>query len=292
MKPAPFAYAAPETLPEALETLARYGADARVLAGGQSLLAMMNLRQCAPTHLIDINRIAALGGIAPTPGALVLGATARMVDVENDPLVRRDYRFIVDALKLVATPPIRNRGTVVGSLAHGDPCAELPAVALCADAVLVLQSAAGGVREIAARTFYRGRFATRAAADEVIVALRVPRLPPRSGFAIVETSRRYNGVAVAGAVARVTVVDSVIRAATVVLFGVADTPVLCAAADGFVGLPAGDEQSIAAAAAATTRGLSPVSDVLADAAYRLHAATVLVRRAVAQALAGCPREDA
>lgn len=292
MKPAPFAYAAPETLPAALEILAQHGPEARVIAGGQSLLAMMNLRQCEPKYLLDINRIAALNRIMPTPESLTLGAATRMVDVENNPGVQRDYAFVPDALKLVGTPPIRHRGTVVGSLAHGDPCAELPAVALCADAVLVLQSAYRGVREVKARAFYRARCATDAATDEVIIEVRFPRLPPRSGFAILEANRRYNGVAIAGAVALVTVADEIILDATVVLFGVAETPVLCAAAEKLVGISASDNKSITETAALITAGLCPVSDVLADAPYRKHAATVLVRRAIAQALASRPQVSA
>ena len=292
MKPAPFEYAAPEALPAALETLAQYGPEARVIAGGQSLLAMMNLRQCEPRYLVDINRIAALSAITPTPEALILGAATRMVDVEKHPCVGRDYRFVMDALQLVGTPPIRHRGTVVGSLAHGDPCAELPAVALCTDAVLVLQSAQRGVREVKARSFYRARCTTHAMIDEIITAVRLPRLPPASGFAILEMNRRYNGIAIAGAAALITCADELIQDASICLFGVAETPVLCAAAASLIGISTTDSMSISEAAALITAELCPMSDVLADAAYRRHAATVLVRRAIAQALAALNRTGA
>tara|TARA_Y100000588_G_scaffold370935_1_gene441685 strand:- start:1834 stop:2718 length:885 start_codon:yes stop_codon:yes gene_type:complete len=280
MKPAPFKYAAPETLSAALEHLAQHGSEARIIAGGQSLIAMMNLRQCEPKYLVDINGIIALNAIAPTPETLTLGATTRMADVEDHPRIQRDYRFLLEAIKLIATPPIRHRGTVVGSLAHGDPCAELPALALCTDAVLVLQSAHRGVREVKARAFYQASFATRAEVDEAIIEVRIPRLPARSGFAILETTRRYNGVAIAGVVALITLAEKIIQKATIVLFGVAEIPLLCSSAKSLEGLSADDSQLIFEAATSITADLHPASDVLADAVYRKQAATVLIQRAI------------
>jgi len=282
VKAAPFDYAAPDCLAAALATLAH--TQGRIIAGGQSLVAMMNQRLCSPAFLVDIARITDVPDLEFDTHQIKVGARARQRDVELHGRIRHEYPYLGAALRLIATPPIRHRGTVVGSLAHADPAAELPALAVCVDAELTLESAARGARTLKARAFYRGRHATAAAADEMVTAVAFPRLDPDLRFAIVETNRRYNGTAIAGAAVAVRLAHARIAHADIVLFGIADVPVLCAAGASLQGTAITDRQALAEVAAGATAGVDVVSDVLASASYRRHAAGVLVRRALEQAL--------
>ena len=197
MKAPAFAYARPDTLAEALGLLARHGADAAVLAGGQSLMPMMNLRMAQPRLLVDINRIPGLDGIEADGDGLRIGARARHASVAASPLVRTRAPLLAEALSYVAHATIRNRGTIGGSLALADPAAELPACAVCLSAGIVLASIAGE-RELAAAAFHEGLFATARRADELVLAVRIPSFPMGWQYSFTEVARRRGDYAIAG----------------------------------------------------------------------------------------------
>ncbi|HEY1011834.1 MAG TPA: FAD binding domain-containing protein, partial [Herpetosiphonaceae bacterium] len=226
MKPAAFDYFAPETEAEALALLARHGPDARLLAGGQSLVPLMNARALRPAVLIDLNRLPGLAGIALADnGDLVIGSMTRQRALEREPLVRRELPALAEALPCVGFPQTRNRGTLGGSLAHADPAAELPALALAYGASLRIRSARGE-RAIPAAELFVGSFATTLTPDELLASISFPAAGRAGGAAFAETARRQSHRAEAGAVARVELAaDGTIGACELTLFGVADRPV-------------------------------------------------------------------
>jgi carbon-monoxide dehydrogenase medium subunit len=287
VKPAPFDYVAPETLEEALETLAVRGDDAKVLAGGQSLLPVLNFRLAQPALLVDINRIAALDFVRATgDGGLAIGALARQRRLEREPAVARRAPLLAEALPWVAHPQIRSRGTLGGSLAHADPAAELPAVALALDATVRL-ARRGGERTLAARDLFTGLFATALAPDELLVELSIPPAPPRSGSAFVELARRHGDYALAGAAARVTLDENDrCRAARLVLVALGDGPVDARRAAAALAGSALDAAALrAAAAVAAAEEIDPAGDLHASAEFKRHLARVLAERALATAAA-------
>ena len=248
MKPAPFQYHAPATGEEACELLHSLE-DAKVLAGGQSLLPLMNFRLARPAHLIDINRIQFLDSIVEGDGGVYVSALARQAAVEDSALVARVCPLLTAAVRLVAHRVIRNRGTLCGSLAHADPASELPAVPLALGGHVEVQSVRGR-RSIPAEQLFKGVFESSLAPDEVLVRAWFP--PSPKPFAILEESRRHGDFALAG----------VVRAGDrLALFGVAPTPVLADPRD-----PA--------------RGLQPSGDLEASPDFRLHLVRVLTERAV------------
>ncbi|HXF81881.1 MAG TPA: FAD binding domain-containing protein, partial [bacterium] len=201
MKPAPFRYAAPESLDEALGLLRRFGAEGKVLAGGQSLVPLLNMRLVRPAVLIDLNRVRSLDYIVHGAGRgptreVRLGAMTRQRAAERSPLVRMELPLLAEALAYVGHPQIRNRGTVGGSVAHADPSAELPAVLAALDGRVVLRSARGA-RTLSAEEFFRGYLTTALAPDELLVELRLPAHPHR-GTAFLEVARRHGDFALAG----------------------------------------------------------------------------------------------
>jgi len=251
VKPPPFEYHAPATVEDACRLLATLE-DAKILAGGQSLIPLLNFRLARPSHLIDINRIAGLGEIRERDGGVAVGALVRQAQVEDSDVVARVCPLLRDAVRLVAHRVVRNRGTVCGSIAHADPASELPAVLLALGGHVVARSA-GGRRVIAAADLFKGVFETAIEPDEMLVEVWFPASP--RPYAIVEESRRHGDFALAGAV----------RAGTrLALFGVAPTPVLADVAD-----PAG--------------GLDPSGDLEASPDFRRHLARVLAERAFAAA---------
>ena len=197
MKPPPFEYHAPGSLPEALDLLARLGPDAKVLAGGQSLVPLLNLRLARPAHLVDINNLAELGEIQPLDGGLKIGAMVRQRAAERSDLVRERCPLMAEALPFIGHPQIRNRGTVGGSLAHADPASELPAVAAALDADLVVQSVRGE-RVLKPEDFFVSFLTTSLEPDELLVELRVPAWPSGAGWAYLEISRRHGDFAMVG----------------------------------------------------------------------------------------------
>jgi carbon-monoxide dehydrogenase medium subunit len=291
MKPAPFDYEAPASLDAALGLLARHGGDAKVLAGGQSLIPVMNFRLAEPALLVDINRLAELDFIRRDPdGSLRIGALTRQRRLERDPLVAAAAPLLREAVPFIAHPQIRNRGTFGGSLAHADPAAELPALAVALDARLRLRRT-GGDRWVDAAAFFAGLFTTALEPDEILAEAAIPPSPPRTGWAFLEIARRHGDYAQAGLAARVTLDGSGrCREARLVYLSAGDAPVRAAAAERLL---AGEELSDAAVEAAAEKAsrdeIHPPGDVHATSEFKRHLARVLTRRALRRA-AGRARE--
>ena len=294
MKPPPFAYAAPATLEEALGLLTEHAeAEPRVLAGGQSLIPLMNFRLAKPGYLVDLRNVAGLSGIRRHGDVLVIGAMTRMAEVERSPEVAVAAPLVTEAVGLVAHAPVRNSGTVGGSLAHADPAAELPAVALALDAELVAVGP-GGARVIPAAEFFTGPYSTALAADEILTEIRLPVWP--GGHAFTEFSRVHANFAVV-AVAALVELDGDgdgdgdrIRRAALALAGVAPTPVRATAAErALAGAPA-DAATIRAAADAVATGLSPAGDLHASPETRRGLARTYLRRGIELAVARARNE--
>ncbi|HEX5726974.1 MAG TPA: xanthine dehydrogenase family protein subunit M [Longimicrobiaceae bacterium] len=285
MKPAPFEYHRPESVDEALALLAAHGYDAKLLAGGQSLVPAMNFRLAQPAVLVDLNRVPGLDYLAERGGGLRIGAMARQAAAERSEAVARLAPLVAEALPHVAHPQIRNRGTVGGSVAHADPAAELPAVMVALGARLHLQGPNGG-RVVEAESFFTGLFSTVLEPEEMLLELELPAPEPGGGWAFGEISRRHGDFALAGLAASVGVDDAGrCTRARLAFLGVGDGPVLArGAADLLVGQSPSDE-AVRAAAEAAARALEPPSDVHASPAYRRRLAEVLVRRVLPRAFA-------
>ena len=294
MKPPPFAYAAPATLEEAVGLLTEHAeAEPRVLAGGQSLIPLMNFRLAKPGYLVDLRNVAGLSGIRRDGDVLVIGAMTKMAEVERSPEVAVAAPLVTEAVGLVAHVPVRNSGTVGGSLAHADPAAELPAVALALDADLVA-AGPGGTRVIPAAEFFTGPYSTALAADEILTEIRLPVWP--GGHAFTEFSRVHANFAVV-AVAALVELDGDgdgdgdrIRHAALALAGVAPTPVRATAAErALAGAPA-DVATIRAAADAAATSLSPAGDLHASPETRRGLARTYLRRGIELAVARARNE--
>jgi carbon-monoxide dehydrogenase medium subunit len=273
VKPAPFTYHRATSAREAVDMLASASGDASVLAGGQSLVPLMNFRVAQPAHLVDINYVDELDYIRVDDGWLAIGARTRQSAVERSADVARAAPLMSEAMRSVAHPPVRHRGTVVGSVVHADPAAELPAVLLALDGEVVIQGPSGE-RRVAAADFFTGPLMTAKEAGELVTEVRVPAANGNGsgGHALVEFSRRHADFAVAGAA---------VSGSAVALFGVADTPVRAAAAESLL---AGDGGAAAEdVAAAATDGLQPVSDVHGGSDYRRGVARACVERALRRA---------
>jgi CO/xanthine dehydrogenase FAD-binding subunit len=285
MKSAAFAYDAPERLDEAIALLREHGAEAKILAGGQSLVPLMNMRLARPSVLVDINRIAALHYLRrEADGSLAIGAGTRQIVAERSPEVAAGWPVLVEALRQVGHTTIRNRGTIGGTLAHADPTAELPTVAVALDATFRLVGPRGE-RTVRAREAYVSYLTTVLEPDEVLTEVHFPAPAPRSGAAFLEISRRHGDYALVAAAATVTV-DEAGRCtdAAVALGGVAPTPVLAGPRDGELRGRQLDEATLREASRQYTADLDPPTDVHADAEYRSEVAAVLTRRALALAL--------
>ena len=285
MKPPPFEYHAPESLPEALDLLARLGDDAKVLAGGQSLVPLLNLRLARPANLVDINNVQReLARLEPWDGGLRLGGLVRQRAAERSELVRQRNPLLAEALPLVGHPQIRNRGTIGGSLAHADPASELPAVATLLDAELAARSARRE-RTLRAEEFFVSYFTTRLEPDELLTEVRVPAWPSGAGWAFLEVSRRHGDFAMVGVASLVRLApNGSIGEARLAYTGVGATPVRARDAERELeGQPAAEDTYVAAAERAA-QALDPQADVHATAAYRRHVAKVLTRRALALAV--------
>ncbi|MFF5257505.1 FAD binding domain-containing protein [Actinomadura viridis] len=275
MKPPPFDYVAPRTLEEALRALT---GEAKVLAGGQSLIPLLNMRLAAPARLVDVNRLAALDTVEITGEGVRIGALARHARVARDPGAAAAQPLIRQALGHVAHPAVRNRGTVVGSLAHADPAAEMPAV-LAVLGGTVEAASAGGRRTVPAADLFTGPLETCLRPDEMAVSAFFPALPRRTGTAFAETARRHGDYALAGVAAVVTLDEDLrVTAARAGYLGVADTPVVLDLTE--AAAPAARTGGWAAAGDRARELLDPDGDVHATAAYRRHLAGVLTERAL------------
>lgn len=285
MKPASFEYADPETVEEALKLLHTFGPDAKVLAGGQSLVPMMNFRLVRPRQIVDINRIASLEYIrSGRDDGLAIGAMTRHAALERSPEVRARAPLVAEAIPHIGHIAIRNRGTIGGSLAHADPAAELPAIVVALDATLVIGTA-HGKRTSTAADFFRGYLSTSLEPSELLLEIQIPSPAPRTGTAFLEVSRRHGDFALAGVAVSVTLdKGGACTAAAVVGTGIGPGPVRLTAAENVLKGERPNPGLLERACSAAQASVSPDADLHASAEYRKHVTGVLTRRALALAV--------
>lgn len=277
MIPPAFDYARPSSVDEAVRTLADAGEDAKVLAGGQSLLPLMRLRLAFPELVVDVNRIPELRGVREDGDTLVIGAMTTHHDVIADPLVRRHAGLLAAATSTVADPAVRHRGTFGGSLAHADPAGDLPAVVLVMDGELVAQGPRGR-RTIPAREFFVDYLQTALEPDELLVEVRIPKADGW-GFRYEKFHRIAQAWPIVGVAALVRRDDGHIAEARVALTNMGTTPLRATAAEEALS-GAGDPDAVARAAQEAAQGTRPSQDTSASPEYRAHLAQVLTKRAV------------
>jgi aerobic carbon-monoxide dehydrogenase medium subunit len=280
MKLPPFEYSCPASLAEAVALLAAHGGDAKPLAGGQSLVPMLAFRVAAPALVVDLRKLDELRQITVTAKGLALGAMVRWRDILDEPRLRTAHPLLVAAIQHVAHYQIRNRGTVGGGMAHSDPAAEMPAVAVTCEAEIAVAGKAG-TRTIAAADFFRGPLTTALKPDEIIVEIQLPPWPSGRRFGFAEFARRRGDFAIAG-VALFYDRDGggKARNAHIGAFGVADRPVRLGAAENALDGNAIDEKTIAATAAAASAAVDPADDIHASGAYRRALIATMVDRAL------------
>lgn len=274
MKPAPFAYTKAKTLKEAVTLLAKHKDDARLLAGGQSLIATLNMRLSAPDLLIDINGIKNLNGIAKKGKYVEIGALARHAQVEHSELIAKHAPLIALAMPHIGHPAIRNRGTFGGSIAFADPAAELPACLLALDGEIDI-AGPRGKRKVKADAFFRGLFETALRPQEMITAIRVPAADKAARVGFAELARRHGDYAIVGLAASARSNGKGLGDVRLAYFGVGDTPVRPKKAE--AALAGGDID-----AAVNALDLDPNDDVQATAKTKKHLAGVLLRRVAKQ----------
>ena len=282
MKPARFDHLLPTSLEDALAMLAEHAPDGRVLAGGQSLVPMMNFRLARPTVLVDLNKIPDLAYIRDAGDHLAIGAMTRERAIENSDLVRAASPLLHDATLHIGHLPIRSRGTIGGSISNADPAAEYPATALALDATLVAQSVRGE-RPIAASDFFDGVMTTTLEVDEILTEIRVPKAPPGSGAALVEIARRHGDFALAGVAAQITLEDDRVTDIRLAACGVGPGPIRLTGAENILRDGGFTDTALAAAGRAAADAADPDGDVHATASYRRKMAGVMTRRAVEKA---------
>ncbi len=283
MKPPPFAYESPTALAEAVGLLAAHRPDAKPLAGGQSLVPLLNFRLARPEMIVDLNRIEALGHVTVTDDALRIGAMARQAAVEADPAVARRWPMLPEIIGHIAHPPIRNRGTIGGSLAHNDPTAELPAAMLALDAEITA-TGPGGTRTVAAEAFFAGALTTALAADELLTEITVPAVAEGTGWSFHEIARRQGDFALAAVVVLLTPDGSGCGDARIVVTGVGDGPARIRPAEAILVERGADDEACKAAAGTVSEAIDPTDDPHAPAWYRRKVAETLTLRACRQAV--------
>jgi CO/xanthine dehydrogenase FAD-binding subunit len=287
LKPAPFVYLAPRSLDEALAALRENTPDGKILAGGQSLMPLLNLRLTRAKVLVDLNDIPGFDAVRETPKGVAIGAMARQSKVERSSLVRQRCPVLAEAIRHIGHVAIRHRGTVGGSLVHADPAAELPALALALEAQFET-AWEGRNRVIPAEKFYVDFLTTALAPDEILHQIIFPVLRPTAGYAVEEIARRHGDFAIAGVVTVVELDDSgKIAEARIALFGLAPTPVRARTAERSLIKQEPIESSLRDAAALLEEVLDPPADVRASSAYRKRAAAVLTARALTRAVQLC-----
>jgi carbon-monoxide dehydrogenase medium subunit len=282
LKPASFAYHRAASVDEAVALLSREGEDAKVIAGGQSLVPLMAFRLARPSALVDIGRIAELRYVRRDGDVLRIGALAthRDIEINREPGVLEGYGILPRAARFIGHYPIRTRGTFGGSIAHADPTSEWCMLALLLDAEVAV-AGPNGIRTIAARDFFGGLFTTALAADEVVTEVRFPAPAPNA--AIHEFARRQGDFAVVAASAALELDDGRVRSARIALAGVGDAPVRAGAAESSLAGASVGLETFAEAGRAAAEPLSPPSDIHGSSAYRRDLAAALVRRALAEA---------
>ncbi|HEX3340093.1 MAG TPA: xanthine dehydrogenase family protein subunit M [Pseudolabrys sp.] len=282
MKPAAFDYVIADSIDMAVASLADGGGDAKIIAGGQSLVPMLNFRLLRPSVLIDINRIGDLAFIEEAGKKIRVGALTRHYQLETSPVIARHLPVLASAMTHVAHLAIRNRGTIGGSLSHADPAAELPMMALLLDAELHIASASGK-RTIAARDFFVGALTVDLARDDIVTEIVVPKLPPKTGWGFEEVARRSGDFALAAAAATLTLSAGFISQARIALTGVGDTPVRAAEAEALLVGQALEPGLMDRIIGAVRAAIEPDTDLHASSDYRRHLGGVLAGRAVSAA---------
>ncbi|NKB58439.1 MAG: xanthine dehydrogenase family protein subunit M [Alphaproteobacteria bacterium] len=281
MKAPDFAYLRPNTLEEAVAALGRFGDDARILAGGQTLMALQNFRMASAEILFDINWIPGLSDIHEEPDCLVIGSLVRYAGLEASSLIERDAPLLSEAVGHIAHPAVRNRGTIGGSLALGDPAAEMPACMLALNAEMVLCDA-NGERRVPADEFFLGLYETTLRPDEILTAVRIPKARPSQCYAFDEVARRRGDFALAGLAIAGKAEGSALHSVRLAYFGVADRPVLAVSAMAMLEGQSLTAELIDRVREAAIGELDPPDDPATPAAYRRHLGGVLVARLLGQ----------
>ena len=284
MKPAKFDYHAPASVDEALALLTRYGGDAKVLAGGQSLVPLLNFRLSRPAALVDLNRIPALAYIRAHDGEVRLGAMTRQRTIEFSPVIAEHVPLLTEATRWVGHLPIRSRGTIGGSLAHADPSAEYPTVLVALGGSVVARGPRGE-RVLGAGELFQSYLATSLDADEILVEVRLPAMPAGAGYAFEELARRHGDFALVGIAAVVTRAGARCTMARLATAGAGPVPLRLRAAEEILERDGLGDAAIEAAARRATELVNPDADLHASADYRRHLTGVLTARAIKRALA-------
>ena len=286
MKPPRFQYCAPHLLDEAITLLSQYGEDAKVLAGGQSLIPLLNMRLAGPAYLVDINHLTELQYIEPEDGYLAIGATVRQRHVEHSLLVQQRHPLLIEVVRHIGHMQIRNRGTIAGSIAHADPAAELPTLLTCVNGEVVAQSSQGE-RVIKAEDFFTGYLSTALKPEELVTEIRFPWLAPQAGWAFMEFARRSGDYALVGAAAVVTpTLDDRCLSVHLAFQGVAGAPVRMRDVENMLTGTTLDEQTVQEAAdRARTCVSDDIEDVHATVEYRRTLVTELTKRVLKAAWA-------
>jgi carbon-monoxide dehydrogenase medium subunit len=284
MKPPKFDYHAPPTVDEAIALLTRYGGEAKVLAGGQSLVPLLNFRLSRPAALVDLNRIPSLAYIREADGYVRLGAMTRQRTIEFSPVVRRRLPLLAEATAFVGHLPIRTRGTIGGSLAHADPAAEYPATLTALGGEVVVRGPRGE-RTLQAGDLFQSYLATALGADEILTEVRFPAMPDGAGFAFEEFSRRHGDFAIVGIAAMVRGQGQSCTVARLATAGAGPSPVRLRDAEEILEREGLTEAAIEAAARRAATLVDPPSDIHASADYRRNLTRVLTGRALRRAIA-------
>jgi aerobic carbon-monoxide dehydrogenase medium subunit len=286
MIPPSFEYHAPTTLGEAVALLGQLGSGAKLLAGGHSLLPMMKLRFAQPEHLIDINRIPELRGIREEGGTVVIGAMTVENDLINSPVLQAKVPLLCEAATLIADPQVRNRGTIGGDIAHGDPGNDHPALSLAIDASFVLEGP-NGRRTVAADGFFLGTYMTQLAEDEVMCEVRVPAFAPGTGSAYEKLKRKTGDWATAGCAVVIRKSGGHVSHVRIALTNVAPTALRAEAAEAALLNQPFNAENVAAAVAASMAICDPAEDLRGDAEYKTAMAGEMVKRALNKAWSRC-----
>jgi len=286
MIPPSFDYHAPRTVQDAVGLLTQLGSDAKLLAGGHSLLPMMKLRFAQPAHLIDLNRIDELRGVADHGDYVVIGAMTVENDLIESPVLRAKVPLLSEAATLIADPQVRNRGTIGGDIAHGDPANDHPALALALDASFSLQGPEGR-RDVKADDFFLGIYTTALAEDEIFVSIRVPAFAARTGWAYEKLKRKTGDWATAGAAVVLRLDAGVVSHVRIALTNVAPTAIRVATAEDALLGQALTDASINAAAEAAMAACDPAEDLRGDIEYKTAMAGQMLKRAIRAAAARC-----
>ena len=284
MIPPAFDYHAPKSVGEAIKLLSDLGGDAKLLAGGHSLLPMMKLRFAQPGHLIDLNRIEALRGIREEGGEVVIGAMTVENDLINSKLLQQKVPLLPEAARQIADPQVRNRGTIGGDVAHGDPANDHPALSIALDATLVLEGPKGR-RSVKAENFYHGMYMTELAEDEILCEIRVPAFAPKTGYAYEKLKRKTGDWAAAAAAVVLRMNGDKVESVRIALTNAAATALRAKDAEqALVGKPL-TEATLKDAAARAMAICDPAEDLRGDRDYKIAMAGQMVRRALERAAA-------